>query len=59
MTAYGIPWYGWLLIASCLIKPLLMPFFVGKKREPYTPTDCFVSWLLTALYVWALVELAT
>lgn len=58
MNAYGIPWYGWLLIAVCLIRPLVMPLVIGKERKPWTATDCVISWPIAALYVWAIVELA-
>lgn len=58
VNAYGIPWYGWLLIILCGIKPLLMPFFIGKKREPLTATDCCVNLIVTVFFIWAIVELA-
>lgn len=55
----AMPWYAWVIIALIVVKPLAMPFLIGKERQPYTAFHCFLSIVAAAFYLWAIVELAT
>lgn len=52
-------WFGYVLIATCVLNVALTIGQIGKPRRPIDRSTAVGSLVVNALYVWALATIGT
>jgi predicted phosphoribosyltransferase len=52
-------WYAWVMVVLFALNAVLTILMIGKPRQPVTPSLAVGAVVASALYIWAIVSLAT